>query len=110
MQKNATALLLLTWNESDYKGVVPGKLFEYMAIKSVPIIALVTGDVAESEVALMIRDSESGYAWEQAADNTDGLKQYVLRLFKGELSQRGRTDNYNYENISRRYAEFIKEK
>ena len=110
MQKNATALLLLTWNESDYKGVVPGKLFEYMAIKSVPIVALVTGDVAESEVALMIRDSESGYAWEQATDNTDGLKQYVLRLFKGEITQQGSTDKYNYENISRRYAEFIKEK
>ena len=55
MQNAADALLLLTWNEKAYQGVVPGKLFEYMATERVPIIALVTGDVVNSEVSQIVR-------------------------------------------------------
>ena len=110
MQKRASALLLLTWNETSYTGVVPGKLFEYMAIKNIPIIALITGDAPDSEVARMIRSCEAGYATEEAEKDLSGLKEYVLRLFKGEIRQNGNADIYSYENISRKYADFIKEK
>ena len=110
MQKNASALLLLTWNETSYKGVIPGKLFEYMAIKNVPIIALVTGDVADSEVAMMIRTCGAGYVAEEANLNVEEFKKYVLSIFRGEVSLSGNSDIYDYKNISRNYAEFIKEK
>ena len=110
MQKNASALLLLTWNESSYQGVVPGKLFEYMSIKTAPIIALITGDVIDSEVAKMIKETNAGFACEQAS-NTDceQLKQYVLRLFRKQMDGQSRTEKYDYKNIAKKYIGFIKE-
>lgn len=110
MQKNATALLLLTWNETEYQGVVPGKLFEYMSIKTAPIIALITGDVAGSEVAQMIRKTGAGCAAEAAREeDMIALKEYVIKLFRGEASITSATDIYGYDNISKQYADFIKE-
>lgn len=109
MQKNASALLLLTWNEITYKGVIPGKLFEYMAVK-VPIIALITGDVANSEVALMIRKTNAGFAAEEIVEQDKiALKQYVEKLFQNEIKQSSETELYNYKNISKEYINFLKE-
>lgn len=104
MQKQADALLLLTWNEKDYQGVVPGKLFEYMAIGTAPILALVTGDVAESEVAQLVRESKAGVACE-AANPGDGklLKEYVLRLFDRETNCESNVEQYSYKAICSRY-------
>lgn len=108
MQKAADALLLLTWNEKVYQGVVPGKLFEYMAIGSVPIIALVTGDVVDSEVAVLIRESGTGCVCEAAAEaDAAQLKRYVIDLFNRKLPQNGTADLYSYEVISKRYLEIM---
>jgi glycosyltransferase involved in cell wall biosynthesis len=38
-QQNATILLLLNWNDSDYKGIVTGKIFEYLGARR-PILAI----------------------------------------------------------------------
>ena len=106
MQKNGSALLLLTWNEKNYQGVVPGKLFEYMSIETVPIIALVTGDVVNSEVAVMVRESGAGCACEEAApSDMKALEEFVVKLFKGEAAQQCNTDKFDYKNISKRYSD-----
>lgn len=109
MQKNASALLLLTWNEASYQGVIPGKIFEYMSVK-VPIIALITGDVANSEVAQMIRSVNAGCAAEEAVkSDKQALKEFVKTLFKGSICQESKTELYSYKNISSAYIEFMKE-
>jgi glycosyltransferase involved in cell wall biosynthesis len=38
-QQHATILLLLNWDDSDYKGVVTGKIFEYLGARN-PILAI----------------------------------------------------------------------
>lgn len=108
MQKNGSALLLLTWNEKSYQGVVPGKLFEYMSIETVPIIALVTGDVINSEVAVMVRESGAGCACEEAnpADIKE-LKAFALKLFNKEYSQSSNIKKYSYDKIACQYADII---
>lgn len=108
LQKNGSALLLLTWNEKNYQGVVPGKLFEYMSIKTVPIIALVTGDVVNSEVAVMVRESGAGVACEESspADKQE-LEDFVLKLFSGEYKQNGNIEKFSYELISKQYADLM---
>lgn len=108
MQKQADALLLLTWNEKTYQGVVPGKLFEYIAIGNVPIIALVTGDVEESEVTNLIRKADAGCACEMAVTtDRQELKKFVINLFEGQVCLNEKTEEYNYQNISQRYIEIM---
>ncbi len=108
LQKNADALILLTWNEKTYQGVVPGKLFEYMAIGTVPIIALVTGDVVNSEVAQIIVQSRAGIACEAAApEQMVELKQYISMLFAKELVFDSEAAKYSYEVIAEQYAELM---
>lgn len=107
MQKAADALLLLTWNEKAYQGVVPGKLFEYMAIGA-PIIALVTGDVVNSEVAQLVRASRAGVACEAAASaDRESLKAFVTRLFARQTSCESQVVNYSYEAISSEYIRLM---
>lgn len=104
LQKSADALLLLTWNEKAYQGVVPGKLFEYMSFGKVPIIALVTGDVVNSEVSQIIRDSKAGCVCETATPvDLAQLKEYVIRLFNRETNCDSDVDKYSYEAISKEY-------
>ena len=108
MQKNADALLLLTWNEKAYQGVVPGKLFEYMAIGTAPIIALVTGDVVNSEVAQLVRQSKAGVACEAAASaDRDGLKEFVEKLFARETNCESQVAKFSYETISSEYMKLM---
>ena len=108
MQKKADALLLLTWNEKAYQGVVPGKLFEYMAIGTAPIIALVTGDVVHSEVAQLVREAKAGVACEAAATaDRDELKEFVVRLFAGQANPDSNVDQYSYRVISEKYMKLM---
>lgn len=108
MQKNGSALLLLTWNEKNYQGVVPGKLFEYMSIETVPVIALITGDVVNSEVAVMVRESGAGCACEEADSADIGkLKDFVSELFNSEFKWNSDVKQYSYEKIARHYADII---
>lgn len=108
LQKNGSALLLLTWNEKNYQGVVPGKLFEYMSIETVPIIALITGDVVNSEVAVMVRESGAGCACEEANDaDLADLKSFVLKLFNNECNHNSDVKQYCYEEIARHYADIM---
>ena len=108
MQKQADALLLLTWNEKSYQGVIPGKIFEYMAIGNVPIIALITGDVKESEVTKLIRTSNAGCACEMAVEtDMQALKKFVIDLFNGQVSTGGKREEYDYQNVSRKYIEIM---
>ncbi len=107
MQKQADVLLLLTWNEATYQGVVPGKLFEYMSIGK-PIIALVTGDVAQSEVAKLVRETNAGCVCEMPVEeDRSNLKEFVVNLFAGNVCLNGQTSEYDYQNISKKYAEVI---
>lgn len=108
LQKHADALLLLTWNEKKYQGVVPGKLFEYMSIGTVPILALVTGDVENSEVAQMITQAQAGFACEAAVpEQIIELKDYVRKLFDRELHFESKVERYSYKTISEQYAKLV---
>lgn len=108
MQKKADALLLLTWNEKAYQGVVPGKLFEYMATGNVPIIALVTGDVVNSEVSQIVRSTKAGCACEAAApDDLAQLKEYAARLFTGEVNCESDAGKYSYDSICSEYLKLM---
>lgn len=112
MQKAADILLLLTWNEKEYQGVIPGKLFEYMAIGTVPIVALISGNVKNSEVSQIIKDTNVGIAVEEAdgKNGEDALYRYLVDVFSKRVSTKNRNaEKYNYYNISKEYMKLLED-
>jgi glycosyltransferase involved in cell wall biosynthesis len=115
MQKSADVLILLTWNEKNYKGVIPGKLFEYMMLDKIPIIALVTGSEINSEVSEIIEKAELGYVCEEARGGcNEAFEHYLERIFSAkkepaldELQLMNNVEIFNYKNISQNYSDFI---
>lgn len=108
LQQKANALLLLTWNEKQYQGVIPGKLFEYMTGKNIPIIALITGDVSNSEVKKIINESDCGIACEESVPkDIDKLTSYLLELIQKKLVHNRSIDKYNYANIAEKYSKLL---
>lgn len=118
LQKAADFLVLCTWNNRGEEGVFPGKFLEYMLFNK-PIIALVDGNLANSEVACVMREGNFGTACETAGGERDyaALKAYIEKqysLFEQNKSldfapSQKVLNRYNYENIIRRIEELIYE-
>lgn len=118
LQSSADFLILCTWNNRGEEGVFPGKFLEYMLFNK-PIIALVDGNRANSEVACVMREGNFGTACELLGGEKDysALKAYIekqYRLFEEHRSlefapSQKVLDRYNYENIIRRIEELINE-
>ncbi|MGN0451587.1 MAG: glycosyltransferase [Acutalibacteraceae bacterium] len=118
LQKAADFLVLCTWNNRGEEGVFPGKFLEYMLFNK-PIIALVDGNLANSEVACVMREGKFGIACEAAGGERDhaALKAYIEKqysLFEQNKSldfapSQKVLNRYNYENIIRRIEELIYE-
>lgn len=113
MQQEADIVLLLNWNDDNYTGVIPGKLYEYMAAKK-PIVALIMGNQADSESAKMIDECHIGCACEQASPNDKlKLESYIRQKiyeFKNNVSTILDSDSikaFEYENIAKKYLSVI---
>lgn len=115
MQEQADVVLLLNWNQDNYTGVIPGKLYEYMAAKRT-ICALIMGNQSESETAKMIREGCLGCACEQAKENDQvDLKQYMTNMFlRFENGEHIKIDSdsiqqYEYRCLAQRYLNILAE-
>lgn len=118
LQNLADFLVLCTWNDRGEEGVFPGKFLEYMLFNK-PIIALVNGNLANSEVACVMREGKFGIACEAAVGEKDytELKSYIQKqyqLFSAEKTlefapEKEVLNRYNYENIIRQIEELIYE-
>lgn len=63
LRQNAAALLLCTWNTAAEKGILTGKLYEYM-LSQKPIFATCTGDEPNSAVKAVLHNGRLGYCCE----------------------------------------------
>jgi len=77
-QKTASFLLFLSWGETQDKGVVPGKIFEYIA-SGVPI--LVIGRTSQIEISKIIKASGYYICINSQAD----LDRLILAYYQGTL-------------------------
>lgn len=117
LQYSSHILVLSTWNDKGEEGVFPGKFLEYM-LMSKPIIAVVDGSLANSEVKLVMNETNLGVTYEAATANEDFalLKAYIKKQYdnvinNGEtefLPQKAVLDRYNYDNIIERIKDLIK--
>lgn len=118
LQSNAGALVVCTWNTSEQKGVLTGKIFEYMR-SGVPVIGLCSGDSPDSELRRMIESCHIGMCYEEADDHSyEELKDYLCNLYKS-WSDTGSTSlgedarqlvtAYSYPVLSSKLARIIKD-
>lgn len=113
MQRAGDFVLLLNWNDQNYQGVIPGKIFEYMA-SGTPILALIMGNTGGSESANMIRENHLGYACEAAVKEDEaGLMAYMEEAIacfhtgKKQTTDLRFVSRYEYSQIAQQYAKYI---
>lgn len=101
--------VVATHNTKTDQGVVTGKVFELLMVGK-PIIAVVNGDLPDSELGQIVRRCEAGIVYEQAAHETDypALKQwlkarYQEKMTSGKLKStlnEAEREKYSYKNIA----------
>lgn len=103
LQAKSDFLVLSTWNNKGEEGVFPGKFLEYMLFNK-PIIALVDGNIADSEVAMVMREGNLGVVYEEKNSESDyaEMKKYFLNTFS-EFYTTGKIEFLPSENVLNRY-------
>lgn len=113
----ADIFLISSWNYKDYKGVIPGKIFEYMSFRK-PILGHVTGDLNNSDIKRIINDGEIGFCADDIEkDDYDKMyeyirKQYLYYLQHGKCFYDGKkefTDTFLRINLAKKIINSIKE-
>lgn len=115
-QRESHFLLLSTWNNKNYYGVVPGKFLEYMS-QDRPIISIVTGNMANSEIKEMTKIGNLGCVYEEKNDMEDfiNLKNYILKQYKSFIEHNmvdfspnvDYVKSFEYKNITKQFEEIM---
>ena len=101
-------LLLPNIIASNVKGVIPGKMYEYMALKR-PILAVGKTD---SDIAGIISETQTGIAVE--FDDFDAMKQALKNFFelykenKLEIQPVG-VEQYSRKNLAKKFVALAEE-
>ena len=95
-QQRSQLLLLVEIDSEETRGIIPGKLFEYMAAKR-PILALGPQDWDAGKI---ISDSGAGAVFDYKARET--LKQQILDWYKDFKKERLKSEAQNIEKYSRK--------
>lgn len=105
-QRKSQVLLLVEINSEETKGIIPGKLFEYMAAGR-PILGI---GPENWDVGQLIAETNTGKAF--LYDNKDALKEVILKWFnlylKGELKNDSRNiDKYSRKALTEQLAKHL---
>lgn len=96
LQKTSQVLLLVEIDSNDTIGILPGKLYEYMAAKR-PILGLGPKDW---EASTLIQETNTGYCFDY--DAKSDLKNVILSWFKSFKEGNLNIEPNNIEKFSRR--------
>ena len=112
----ADCTAVCTHNTKTDQGVVTGKVFELLLVGK-PIVTVVNGDTADSELAAIVRDCHAGPVYEQPTHDRDypALKQWLLDTYREKLETLAvapvldpdKRDAYSYEALSGKLFELI---
>jgi len=81
LQERADICLLATWNSVSEQGVLTGKVYEYFMLRK-PIVAIVGGDLAGSEISQVIREIGAGHTFEQVVPSSiNQLEDWLSKAF-----------------------------
>jgi hypothetical protein len=108
IQKSSQVLLLVEINRAENRGIIPGKIFEYIAANR-PIIAL---GPEKWDVEKILYETGAGNYF--TYDDTVELKKRILAYFhlfqQGNLNSNSRhVERYSRKNLTAKLAEIIKQ-
>ena len=107
-QRESQLLLLLNWEESQEKGVYPGKVFEYLAAQK-PIVA--TGGFGNDVVERLLDETKGGIYAKEIGDIKSVLRElYSEYKQNGKISYNGdieKINKYSHREMARKFAEVL---
>jgi len=109
-QRKAQILLLLTWNNTQEKGVYTGKLFDYLAARR-PILSM--GYTDGGVVKELLDQTQAGVH----CSNEDEIRDYLLKAYReykqlGAVQYRGIEEEvmkYSHREMARKFAKVLDE-
>jgi glycosyltransferase involved in cell wall biosynthesis len=107
-QKTSQLLLLLSWNDLNEKGVIPAKIYEYLAAKR-PILSI--GNIGGGEVRLILERTNSGVDLTEIEE----IKQKLLLAYsefknQGYVKYSGiqeEIEKFSQREMARKYSEVL---
>lgn len=117
LQQQSDVLIVASYDyQNNQGGVITGKALEYMSAGK-PIIAVITGDIEQSELADIIRNTKLGIAYEDAhkEEDYDKLYDYLCKLYRA-FTQTGKIQHspdkkelrkYDYKNLCKRLIKIM---
>jgi len=119
IQNQSDILLSCIWNYYDYQGAMGGKTFEYLGLEK-PIVAIVKGNMPNSDMKKFIDAGECGVCYEEANHDIDMvlLKEKIYWYYKekqekGYISHKNnleRVKRYDLNYIANQYDAILKTK
>ena len=108
LQKEASVLLLIEIDSEETKGIIPGKLFEYMASKK-PIIGI---GPENWDAERIISETRSGKVF--TYKDISGIKDEIINLFKRfqtntKMIESSGVDKYHRRSLTKKLAYLIKQ-
>lgn len=101
--------IVCTHNTAADHGVVTGKVFELL-LAAKPIVAVITGDLPDSELGGIVKECKAGVVYEEANGEADyqALKQWLKEAYTQKQSggrlvstlDEAARDRYNYRNLA----------
>lgn len=111
LQDRGDILLTSVWNLKEHQGVIAGKTLGYFMLKK-PIIAIVGGNMGNSNMKQLVRETNCGFCYEKANGEEDykKLKQVLLNYYNqkmgtGNINQKysPEVEKYNLVNVTKVY-------
>lgn len=118
LQKEADILLLASWHGQEQRGILTGKMFEYMMMDK-PILCCMNGDLPNSAVKQVMQETGIGFCWEEA--NAAGDDELLWMELCGLLenwkngrqlpaeARRAAVEAYAYPGLARTLLDWINE-
>ena len=104
IQENADLFLVLSWNTRKDQGILTGKFYEALQHRK-PIIALVDGDVPNSEIKILIDRYNLGICYEEA---TKAISYQILRDYlREQISRKSQGKIIKYNPDTSVFSKFV---
>ena len=100
-QRNSRVLLLMVNDSPNSRGIITGKVFEYMASKR-PILVIGPED---GDLATIINQTQSGYVC--GFNNEIKLEESVLKLFNNKNDINSNSKIYSRENLTKKLSSIL---